>query len=390
MLSRRFLANSAVLSAFSAGFALIGCSDLPGVAPFGAGAGGTAATGGSAGGGGAGGSGGTSKGGSGGQASGKGGSGGSAGSGTGGTSGSASGGKGGTTSGGSANGGSASGGRGDDGGSAGQGSAGKGGGGGRGGAGGQGGRGGAASGGKSGDTGEGGNPPTSGNGCDGDYLICEDFESTDVGDVPDGWTRRGDEANVADDQAHGGDRSLKLGAVPTAERRISRSASVLGSAHWGRVFYKVETPPPDAFVHSTMVMFRGVGPTVGASEFRTIDLIKQAIDTRDVGSRHNFAYNVEPDDGPEFNHETNYDYTFDDDWHCAEYHIQASNQSYEFFFDGESILDFENGAGDYDGSEIPDSFSEVRVGWINYQNASPGFTVWIDDVAFDDERIGCE
>jgi hypothetical protein len=254
------------------------------------------------------------------------------------------------------------------------------------------GRGGAANGGKSGGAGSGeaGGSPA-GEGCaSGDYLICEDFESTDVGDVPAGWTRHGAEANVADDEAHGGERALKLGQVASAERRIYRSATVLGSAHWGRLFYKVLTPPPDPFVHSTMVAFRGVGPTVGASEFRTVDLIKQAKNTPDVGSRHNFAYNVEPDDGPEFNRETNYDYTFDDDWHCAEYRIQASNQSYEFFLDGESILEFENGAGEYDRSEIPSSFSEVRVGWINYQNAAPGFTVWIDDLAFDDERIGCD
>lgn len=380
---RRLFVGSAAVGALCVGIGAGGCSELPdSVAPFGTGGGvaaGSAGQGGARGG--TAGSGGTAKGGSAGQASGKGGSAGT--SGSGGSSGSANGGKGGASGA-------------DDAGSPGVagtgGSAGGGGSGGRAGSGGAGGRGGAGSGGKSGSggSGEAGGAPA-GDGCaSGEYLICEDFEGTDVGDVPDGWTRHGAQANVADDEAHRGTKALKLGPVATAERRIYRSATVLGSAHWGRLFYKVLTPTPDPFVHSTIVAFRGVGPTVGASEFRTVDLIKQAKDTPDVGSRHNFAYNVEPDDGPEFNQETNYDYTFDDDWHCAEYHIQASNQSYEFFLDGESILEFENGAGEYDGSEIPDSFSEVRVGWVNYQNASPGFTAWIDDLAFDDERIGCD
>jgi hypothetical protein len=387
MLFRRSFAHRAALAAFSAGVGLSACSDLPdSMPPAGSGGQGPAAGAGqSSGRGGAAGSGGAAKGGAGGQASGKGGSAGTGGSG-GGSSGTMAGGKGGESGA-------------DEGGSAGAaGKAGSGAGrggqsnGGRAGSGGVGGRGGAGNGGKSGSAGSGeaGGAPA-GEGCaSGEYLICEDFESTAIGDVPDGWTRHGDEANVDDDEAHAGSKALKLGQVASAERRIYRSATVLGSAHWGRLYYKVLTPPPDAFVHSTIVAFRGVGPTVGASEFRTVDLIKQAKNTPDVGSRHNFAYNVEPDDGPEFNQETNYDYTFDDDWHCAEYHIQASNQSYEFFLDGESILEFENGAGEYDGSEIPDSFSEVRVGWINYQNAAPGFTAWIDDLAFDDERIGCD
>ena len=75
---------------------------------------------------------------------------------------------------------------------------------------------------------------------------------------------------------------------------------------------------------------------------------------------------------------------------CAEYHIQASNQSYALYLDGKEILSFEQGAGNYDDSDIPTAFEELRVGWINYQSAPPGFTAWIDDIAFDDMPIGCD
>jgi hypothetical protein len=236
-----------------------------------------------------------------------------------------------------------------------------------------------------------GTSPTATDGCSGtDFILCEDFESTDVGDIPDGWERRGEEVAVTEAQSRRGSRSLELGAIPSWERRIAHDASALGGAHWGRIHYLVDLPVPDAFVHSTLVALSGDGPTRGRSEFRFVDTVKQAIDTPDVGSRHNFLFNVQPEDSGEFGRETSYDYTFDDQWHCVEYHVDSSNQSYAFYFEGEEVLSFEDGAGNYDRSDLPDEYDQLRVGWNNYQEAPPGFTVWMDDIAFDDERIGCE
>ena len=39
--------------------------------------------------------------------------------------------------------------------------------------------------------------------------------------------------------------------------------------------------------------------------------------------------------------------------------------------------------------EIP-VFDDISVGWANYQIANPEFVVHIDEVALDDERIGCD
>lgn len=227
-------------------------------------------------------------------------------------------------------------------------------------------------------------------GCsEGDYILCEDFESTEIGEIPEGWTKHGDEIAVADDAAFSGQRSLKADAIPVWERRIYHDAALLGNAHWGRIFYRVELPVPDAFVHSTLVALSGDGPRNGASEYRVVDTVKQAVDTPDVGSLHQFLYNVQPEDSGEFAREGPYDQAFDAEWHCAEYRIDASDQSYALFIDGAEELSFEDGAGEYDRSDIPDSFAELRIGWINYQEAPPGFTAWIDDIAFAEERIGC-
>ena len=223
-----------------------------------------------------------------------------------------------------------------------------------------------------------------------DLLLCEDFEGTDLGAVPAGWTRHGDLAAVDASDAHGGSRALRLGSAANAERRIYHDAKLLGSAHWGRIYFKVQTPVPDAFVHSTLVSLLGNGPKNGRSEYRPIDTVKQAVDTRDVGGRHNFLYNVQIIGKKEFGAETSYDYTFDAKWHCAEYHLDYADQSFTLYFDGKDVLHFTRGAGNFDASDIPNQFDELRVGWINYQSAPPGFTAFIDDIAFDDQRIGCE
>ncbi|AUX39653.1 uncharacterized protein SOCE26_010480 [Sorangium cellulosum] len=241
--------------------------------------------------------------------------------------------------------------------------------------------------------GAGGDGP-GGSGCaSGRYILCEDFEDTEVGGVPQGWTKHGDPVAVADDQAASGSRSLKMGPVPNGERRIYHDASQLGSGHWGRIRYRVQLPVPDAFVHSTIVALYGDGPTRGPEEVRVVDTVKEDKDGWDNdgnGSHIQYLYNVQPQ-GEEFGKVSTYDWYYEDKWHCVEWHIDGPTQSYDFYLDGVLLdqISIANGPGNYAGSEIPDVFSEVRIGWNNYQSAPPGFTAWVDDVALDDERIGC-
>lgn len=228
---------------------------------------------------------------------------------------------------------------------------------------------------------------SSGSSCKPDYLLCEDFEGTDVGKVPTGWTAHG-MASVAEDQARGGKHSLKISPADNGERRIYHPTPMVGAQHWGRVHYRVQLPVPDAFVHSTLVTFYGKGPTVGDAEFRFVDTVKDQKTGGFAGGKHQFLYNVQPN-GAEFGTGSNYDYTFEDKWHCAEWHVDAATQSYTFYFDDKQVIDFMKGAGNYKDSELPTTFAEVRLGWNNYQSAPPGFTAWLDDFAVDDARVGC-
>jgi hypothetical protein len=226
----------------------------------------------------------------------------------------------------------------------------------------------------------------------GQFLLCEDFESTAVGAIPTGWTKSGNPA-VADDQAARGQRSLKLPGGDKGAGRILRSATAFGGAHYGRVFYRVSVPAPvpqSGVIHSTLVAFGGTSPTGGGdTEWRTLDTVE------DSNGMHQFIYNVQPS-GAEFGKGSPYNWKYDGMWHCGEWYIDAATQTYRFYIDGSEVtqITISNGAGNFgtgdNRSEIPNSFTELRVGWVNYQSAGAGFTAWIDEVAIASSRIGCE
>ena len=155
----------------------------------------------------------------------------------------------------------------------------------------------------------------------GRYLLCEGFENTAVGNTPPtGWTRAGNAA-IAADQAARGAHALKISAADNGERRIVfAAAESFGAAHWGRIFYKVQTPVPDAFVHSTLVVLQGNGPSIGNAEFRVVDTVKN----QGTNATHQFLYNVQPY-GAEFGKGSSYDWSFDGQWHCAEWHVDGAD-----------------------------------------------------------------
>jgi hypothetical protein len=226
----------------------------------------------------------------------------------------------------------------------------------------------------------------------GRFLLCEGFEGTAVGNTPPaGWTRTGS-ASVADDQAARGARAMKLAAATNGPRRfVYGNSEAFGAAHWGRIFYRVQLPVPAPFVHSTMVSFHGDGPGIGPSEFRTVDTVKME---QMVGT-HQFLYNVQIDGSSEFAKGSPYNWRFDDAWHCAEWFVDGANQAYRFFIDGAEVtqIALANGAGNYGSgnnrTHLPMVFTEMRVGWNNYQEAAPGFVAWIDEIAVDASRVGC-
>jgi len=234
----------------------------------------------------------------------------------------------------------------------------------------------------------------------GRFALCEDFEGTAVGAIPSGWAKQpGGTSNVqvASDQAYRGAHSLKMLAQASGARNITRTAAQLGAlaaGHWGRMFYRVQTPAPappsGGVIHSTMVSLSGTSPLPVADNVnvRVVDTV-----VRDFDGKHQFLYNVQPSTRSEFGTEGPYNWTYESKWHCVEWYVSYATQSYRFFFDSAEVtqMAINNGAGKFNGSEIPASFS-IAFGWNNYQtvSGSPGYVAWIDEIAMDPNRVGCD
>ena len=228
----------------------------------------------------------------------------------------------------------------------------------------------------------------------GRYIVCEGFETTAVGNnaAPVGWARAGAVDVIADaGNVYRGAHAMRIDAAPSGPRRITLAGApvaALGGSHWGRIFYKVQTPAPkpsSGVVHSTLVAGAAVSPVSGNIEVRVVDTVE------DTTGHHQFLYNVQPDTRAEFGTGSAYDWTYDGKWHCAEWHVDYATQSYHFYFDGSELtsIAITNGAGNFTNSEIPAVFNSLSVGWNNYQTSTPGFVAWIDEVAMDLSRIGC-
>jgi hypothetical protein len=218
------------------------------------------------------------------------------------------------------------------------------------------------------------------------YKLCEDFETGTVGAIPTGWTAlngyNGDSmrgVGLATDQFHSGAMALKSSSMVSGEQRVQHSLAALGATatkHWGRIFYKVISPSPKpasgSVIHVTMAALQGT------TENRVVDTVEQSNGT------HQWIFNV-PDDSCCTG--SNYNWTFDANWHCAEWYVDVSTQSYRFFSDSTEVTMI--GFTGQTAAKMS-NYTALGLGAIFYQTPPSPFTIWFDDLAIDDNPIGCQ
>ncbi len=243
--------------------------------------------------------------------------------------------------------------------------------------------GGAGTGGSTADAG-GGDPGSASSGCTGKtYKLCEDFESGALGNIPNGWTAlqgyaatRGGTV-LANDAAHSGTMALKSDGMSTGLDRVQRALASLGptaTKHWGRLFYKVGTPlpkPTSGVIHITMAALEGT------TENRVVDTVVATNGT------HQWLFNI-PDDSCCAG--SDYKWSFDAAWHCAEWNIDVATSSFRFFSDGQEVtqLAFTGKTGAH-----MSNYRSIGLGTIYYQVPPAPVVMWFDDLAIDDNRVGC-
>jgi hypothetical protein len=232
----------------------------------------------------------------------------------------------------------------------------------------------------------GGAPPQTGSGCAGKaYKLCDDFEMGTAGGMPTGWTAykgygagAATDVGLASDEFHSGAMALKSNSAKSGQGRIQKSLSALGATatkHWGRIFYKVQTPAAknaSGVLHVTWVGLLGTG------ENRVVDIVESSSGT------HQWLYN-NPDDKGSLG--SAYNWSFDTAWHCAEWYVDVTAKSYRFFSDSKEVTQIGfTGKADSEMS----NYMAVIVGATFYQQPNAAFIMWFDDLAIDDNQIGCQ
>jgi hypothetical protein len=225
------------------------------------------------------------------------------------------------------------------------------------------------------------------------YKFCDDFEMGTVGALGPGWTKfagygaaGATDVALASDAAHSGTMSLKSDSINRGQQRAQHSLMALGGTaynHWGRIFYKVQqpSPPPQKTATNTVIHITWTSLVGPKGENRVVDIV-EAMD-----GTHQWLFNI-PSDGCCTS--SAYSWKFDANWHCAEWWVDVATNSYRFFSDSAEVTKLAfSGRTDSTMSD----YTAIVLGATWYQQngtiLSP-FVIWFDDLAIDDNRIGCQ
>jgi hypothetical protein len=223
--------------------------------------------------------------------------------------------------------------------------------------------------------------------------LCEDFEAGATGQAPDKgrWSVFGSTPTVDDARAARGKHSLHVHTDGNGASLIQEVVSfpATGNAFYGRMFVWFDSlPTAPQWAHWTIVAATGSGDS---SEIR--------VGGQWDGSKNRWG--VGTDHGPTG------DWTnLDDDphnaavapptqqWVCVEWLYDGGSNELRFFMDGMEHPSLHATESDHGGEDVPfklPAFDKLGLGWWLYQdNPTPDhYDVWIDEIALDDQRIGC-
>ena len=212
--------------------------------------------------------------------------------------------------------------------------------------------------------------------------VCDGFEGADLGT----WTKNGEGA-IQPDTTHvfAGAQSMQFVSAPGGNKRsqLERSGAPLfplaGNKMWGRVMAFAKDLPgmsdkEDKNVHYDLIQASGADPAAG--EYR-------------VAGMGGVLLNYNPHDcyfGTQKPIPV-------DKWACWEWLFDGQKNVIEFYIDGVQQARIENtGQGCVDGTssvwQAP-TFSELRIGFVNYQSKAETTTLWLDELELGSERLNC-
>jgi hypothetical protein len=230
--------------------------------------------------------------------------------------------------------------------------------------------------------------------CEGSsFALCEDFES---GSLDTGtWKTRGSAPKIETTRAARGKYSAHFHTDDNGLAYITQTKTfpAPNDRYYARVFVWFDALPtaPD-WAHWT-ISGAQAGTDSSAPEIRiggqwntndSIELFGVGTDRGDTGDWTNL--DADPNGKPEAVPAKT--------WVCLEWKFDGSANETQFWWDGVEHPSLATSSTNHGGSKDPfilPQFGSMWVGWWLYQAGTtpPSFDVWIDEVAVDYERIGC-
>ncbi|MCA9603295.1 MAG: hypothetical protein KC417_14780 [Myxococcales bacterium] len=240
--------------------------------------------------------------------------------------------------------------------------------------------------------------------CDTAWL-CDDFEGYTAGSMPNGrWSAsvaNGGTVSIDTTRAASGTKSVHFSINAGADSndtyrrammQVGQQGTVISGSNvvWGRMkmyLSAVPTYPGSNAVHWTAIQGDGTVEGMGFRAFYRYGGMNGQkwlanYETSGVGSDcWNNAQSLAPVGK----------------WACVEWRYNGPNDEMNLYVDGQALNDMtvvgqgagciSHGTGD---KWYAPKFDIMKLGWESYQYMTNHVDLWIDDVAIDDQRIGCE
>lgn len=217
--------------------------------------------------------------------------------------------------------------------------------------------------------------------------LCDDFEAATLDPQ---WTASGD-VSLDTAQKARGNKSLHLHLVGQNWATITetRTFPEKNNHFFGRLFFRataIPTTNPSA-AHWTLV----AGSGNGTPEIREGGIVGKwgtGTDNRAAGGTGDWT---NADNDPNGNPKPVPSNT----WACIEWEYDGANNETRFWWDGVEHPSMHTTSTIHGGNQgvpyILPEFTNVKIGWMLYQApVNPTtFDIWIDEIAIDSQRIGC-
>lgn len=166
----------------------------------------------------------------------------------------------------------------------------------------------------------------------------------------------------------------------------------MNDTYWGRIFVFFKSLPaaPLTYAHWTFIAASGTGVTgeirVSGQFQNGANLFGVGTDNRvdDAGTGDWTNSDRDPPSGPTA--------VPLNQWLCIEWLHEGDTNETRFYWDGVEHPSLSTSATMHGGNSNPfllPQFTNLWVGWQEYQTTTETFELWIDEIAIDSARIGC-